>query len=270
MARLKNKLAQHALAPASQKDFSLGTERDILTRLPLARIEPDPNQPRRDLGDLDGLAASIREIGVVQPIIVSVVPDAAEERYRVLAGERRYHASVAAGKTHIPAIVRTVEDHLRLQLQIIENLHRKDLSPFEEARAYQALMDQFRETQEEVAKRVGKSQESVSETLRLLTLSEEIQTTYREANEDAGGKITRSLLVEIARRPEEEQETLWDQARRGMLTVQKARSLRRRSPTARHVIRLDGVTVTIEFETPPDSPEDIRTALQNALQSLTS
>jgi ParB/RepB/Spo0J family partition protein len=273
MARLSDKLAQHAQKPAAPSGLQLVSERTVLTELLLTQIEPDPEQPRKDLGDLTELAASIRQMGVVQPIIVTV---AGFDRYRVLAGERRFQAARLAGLLKVPAIVRTVEEQERLQLQIIENLHRKDLTPFEEALAYRALSDQFRLTQEDIAKRLGRSQESVNETIRLLALPEIVQTQYLDANRVTGGKITRSLLLEIVRRPEREQLALWDMARRGELTVKKARSVRTRvgkgtvAPAAaqmffRYPIHLEGVTITVEFEAARATIADVVVALEAAL-----
>lgn len=273
MARLSDKLAQHAIKPVAPNSLELVSERSVLTELLLTQIEPDPEQPRKDLGDLSELAASIRQMGVVQPIIVTV---AGFDRYRVLAGERRFQAAKLAGLLKVPAIVRTVEEQERLQLQIIENLHRKDLTPFEEARAYRTLYDQFRLKQEDIAKQLGRSQESVNETMRLLDLPQTIQEEYREANQATGGKITRSLLLEIARRPVGEQTVLWDQARRGELTVKKARAVRSTAqrgklapPTPemffRYPIHLDGVKVTVEFEKARGTITDVVEALEAAL-----
>lgn len=272
MARLSEKLALHAQKPAAPAGLDLTTRRDVLTELRLDQIEPDPEQPRKDLGDLSELSASIRELGVVQPIIVSVV---GEDRYRILAGERRFSASRLAGLEKIPAIVRTVEEHDRLQLQIIENLHRKDLTPFEEARAYQALADQFGLTQDAIAKRLGRSQESVSETLRLLSLPSEVRNSFEEANQESQGRISKSLLLEIARRPETEQAVLWEQARKGDLTVKKVRAARKvageeaptaRTMTFRYPIQLEGVTVTVHFESRVKASQgDIIAALELAL-----
>ena len=160
----------------------------------MTQIEPDPDQPRRNLGDLSELAASIQELGVVQPIIVSVI---AYERYRILAGERRYSAAKLAGLIRIPAIVRSVSEHRRLELQLVENLHRKDLDPFEEASSYQRLLDEFNLSHDELGRRLGKSQVSITESLRLLELPEAIRA---EANQGGGEgrKVSKSLLLEIA------------------------------------------------------------------------
>ena len=286
MARLSDKLARHAASEQGSategkmlpdgnetKDIGLNAPRDVLTELSLARIETDPDQPRKDLGDLSGLAASIREHGVIQPIIVTV---AGYDRYRLLAGERRFSAAKLAGLTTVPVIVRSVEEQERLQLQIIENLHRKDLTPFEEAHAYESLLTQFSLKQEDIARRLGRSQETVSETLRLLDLPTEIQRDYTDANQATGGRITRSLLLEIARRPVGEQPTLWKQAREGELTVKKARAYRTsdkqmpqtvRAERYRYPIHLEGATVTVEFAKFRASGEEIVAALEAALAS---
>ena len=275
MARLSDKLAQHAQKPAAIPGLDLTTRRDVLTELRLEQVQPDPAQPRKDLGDLTELAASIRELGVVQPIIVSV---AGMDRYLILAGERRFSASKLAGREKIPAIVRTVEEHERLQLQIIENLHRKDLTPFEEAQAYQALAEQFSLTQEAIAKRLGRSQESVSETLRLLSLPSEVRNSFDEVNQESKGRITKSLLLEIVRRPEAEQSALWERARRGDLTVKKIREVRKsavgkgisttRAMTFRYPIHLEKVTVTVHFEDRAKADiMDVIEALQAALNA---
>lgn len=277
MAGLKDKLAQHAKQPSSPVGLNLSTKRDILTEIPLGQIEPDPDQPRKDLGDLSELSASIKEVGVVQPIIVSVIDGV--EKYRILAGERRFSAARVAGLSRIPAIVRGVEEHERLGLQIIENLHRKDLTPFEEAKAYEVLSTQFGLRQEEIARKLGCSQESVSEALRLLTLPQGIQESFEEANRESGGRISRSLLLELARQPEGEQGVLWEQARRGELTVGKVRAARKSTRKSsspmpsisgasfRYPIHLDGVTVTLEFSRAAATFEDIVEALELALQS---
>ena len=227
-----------------------GGARPILTELPLTQITPDPNQPRRDLGDLSGLTDSITEMGVVQPIIVTVT---GYEAYRIVAGERRYTAARAAGLTTIPAIVRSVEEQERLALQLIENLHRKDLNPFEEAHSYQRLMDEFNFTQKDIAKRLGKTQGSVSEVVRLLDLPPIIQNEYGQSFTESGGRITKSLLLEIARVPAKEQTPLWEAAKRGELTVKQVRAekqtsgLPKKSPAASSAFKRnqsDGVSLS--------------------------
>lgn len=133
-------------------------------------ILPNPRQPRRtfDTADLEGLAASIREHGVLQPLIVTPEPNS--DRYRLIAGERRLQAARLAGLGAVPVIVRSVSDQGRLVLALIENLQRTDLNPLEAAEGYRQLTEDFNLSHEEVAARVGKARTAVSNTLRLLKL----------------------------------------------------------------------------------------------------
>jgi len=147
------------------------------------RIVPNPYQPRRTFRDaaLDELAASIREHGIIQPLIVARDGD----RYRLVAGERRLRAAKKAGLKDVPVIVREkVVGDAGLALALIENIQREDLNPIEEALAYEQLHDEFELTQEEIAKRVGRERSTVANTLRLLRLPEEIQGMV------AGGDLT--------------------------------------------------------------------------------
>ena len=219
MARLEDKIAAHAqrrVIPLSTPEEVV--TRDTLTELPLHQIETDPDQPRKDVGDLTELKASIQSVGIAQPIVVRII---GYDRYQIVMGERRYTAAKELGLARVPAIVRaSSEERTRLEVQIVENLHRKDLNPLEEAASYKRLMVLSEWTQEELGKRLGRSQNSVSETLRLLQLSPTIQQEYRTSD-----TVSKSLLLEIAKQPSEKaQITLWEQARRGELTVQKARA----------------------------------------------
>ncbi len=137
--------------------------------LPIDVIAPNPFQPRREFQphELEELAASIREKGVMQPIIVRPKADG---QYELVAGERRLRASKLAGLGQIPAIIRDISDRDSMEMALIENIQRADLNPVEEARAYQQLMLQFQLTQEEMAAKVGKDRSSVANTLRLLKL----------------------------------------------------------------------------------------------------
>ncbi len=133
-------------------------------------IEPNPYQPRKEMDEdaLQELAESIAEKGVLQPLVVT--PHDIEDKYILIAGERRLRASKLAGLTDVPAIVREVETQDRLELALIENIQRENLNPIEEALAYQQLVKEFTLTQEEVAKRVGKERSTVANTMRLLQL----------------------------------------------------------------------------------------------------
>lgn len=138
--------------------------------VPIASLKPNPNQPRRgsDPEGLNQLAASIRENGVIQPLIVSETP----QGYQIIAGERRWQAAKLAGKTVVPVIIREASPRDGLILALVENLQREDLNPLEAAGAYQELVERFGLSQEEVAQRVGKSRPAVANSLRLLRLPE--------------------------------------------------------------------------------------------------
>jgi ParB family chromosome partitioning protein len=141
--------------------------------IPLARVRENPRQPRLRIDEsaLEGLAASIREHGVLQPILVTETIDG----YQLVAGERRVRASRLAGLERIPAIVRQLADRQQLELALVENLQREDLDPMEAARAYRQLMDEFSFTQDDLAIRVGRARSTVANTLRLLDLHPAVQ-----------------------------------------------------------------------------------------------
>jgi len=141
--------------------------------IPISQIRPNPWQPRRRFDDaqLEELAASIRQQGVLAPILVRPSKDG----FELIAGERRWRAAQKAGIAEIPAVVREVDDRTALELAIVENLQREDLTPIESARAYQRLVQEFGLTHQEIAERVGISRAQVSNTLRLLQLPEEVQ-----------------------------------------------------------------------------------------------
>lgn len=148
-------------------------ERDTAQEVEISRVRPNPKQPRRifDEEKLDELAASIREHGVVQPILVRPV----ESGYELVAGERRWRAAQRVGLEKIPAIVREFTPEQVMEIALIENLQREDLNPLEEAEAYRTLIEEFKLTQEELARRLGRSRPQISNTLRLLNLPPEVQ-----------------------------------------------------------------------------------------------
>lgn len=151
-----------------------------LTRIELSDIVPNRAQPRTEFDEdaLDELTHSIREFGVFQPVVVREIepaPKAGEPRYELIMGERRFRASGRAGLTDIPAIVRSTADEHMLRDALLENLHRAQLNPLEEASAYQQLLSDFGITQEQLATRIGRSRPQVSNTIRLLKLPETVQ-----------------------------------------------------------------------------------------------
>lgn len=152
------------------------------SEIAIDRIVPNPKQPRRTFveADLEELTESIKTKGVIQPILVR--PDPSQpEMFEIIAGERRWRAARRAGLSMVPAVVREMDDREMLEIAIIENVQRADLNAVEEAEAYKALIDRFGRTQESVAQQVGKSREHVSNTLRLLSLPEDVREHVREA-----------------------------------------------------------------------------------------
>ena len=141
--------------------------------IPIVRIRPNPRQPRQRIGqaELETLAASIVEHGVLQPILVIETIDG----YQLVAGERRLRASQLAGLERIPAIIRQLADRDQLELALVENLQREDLGPLEEAHAFRSLVDDFGMSQEDIAARVGRARSTVANTLRLLDLDQGVQ-----------------------------------------------------------------------------------------------
>jgi ParB family chromosome partitioning protein len=141
--------------------------------IPIARVSPNPHQPRQAISEesLVELVASIREHGVIQPLVVTQIGD----DYQLIAGERRWRAAQLAGLTTMPAVIKETTPQEMLELALVENLQRADLSPLEEAGAYRQLMDEFGLTQEEVAERVGKSRAAVANTVRLLRLPDDVK-----------------------------------------------------------------------------------------------
>jgi ParB family transcriptional regulator, chromosome partitioning protein len=236
--------------------------RTVLTAVPLAAVQPNPEQPRRhfDAESLAELAASIASRGLLQPIIVK--RDGAG--FLLMAGERRYRAAKLAGLTMLPALVREDDP---IEVAIIENLQREDLSPLEEAEGLGALIDRYGYTHEALAELIGKSRPYVSNTLALRRLPEAIKSEYHESPE-----VSREILLSVARAESaEKQDSLWRLAKLRHLSVQRFRSEKAGKPGAENEIAdvqrlarrlgrklraLDGATL----------PEDQRIQLRRILQ----
>lgn len=174
--------------------------------IPIAQIEPDPNQPRSSMGDLDELMRSIEDKGVLEPILVRAIEGRAgrpASRYRIISGERRFQAAKAVGKDDIPAIVMDVEEDEALEIALIENLQRKDLTPFEEAEGYRALGEIHGYTQEQIASAVSKARSSVTESLQLLKMSQRVRGAA-----DALGVHSKSLLLGVQKAAESDSERI--------------------------------------------------------------
>jgi ParB family chromosome partitioning protein len=171
-----------ALIPAVEDDAA-GAVQGVL-EVPLTSIIPNPHQPRSPIRDQDlvELAASIEEHGIIQPLVVTRAPDG----YHLIAGERRWRAARLAGLPTVPAVVKEVAPSEMLELALVENLQRADLNPLEEAVAYRQLVEEFGHTQEQVARRVGKSRVAVSNTLRLLKAARPVQEALLEGKISEG------------------------------------------------------------------------------------
>lgn len=211
-------------------DLTTDDHAAVLRQISVSQIEPNAHQPRSHFGEeaLASLTASVRELGVLQPILVRPLGDA---RFQLIAGERRWRAAKRAGLQIIPALVRTVEDVGILEQALVENLHREDLNPLEEAAAYQQLIEDFGLTHDDVARRVGKSRSGISNTLRLFQLPPGIQKSVADGRLSAGH--ARALLATPDR---SFQETLAQRAVEEDLTVRQVEA-----------------AVRDRFELPPDS-----------------
>lgn len=161
----------------------------------VSALSSNQDQPRTNLGDLDDLVASISAHGVLEPLLVRRRTES--PGYELISGERRFHAAVAAGLTEVPCIELTVEDAEALEIALIENLQRQDLSAFEEADGFRTLIEKYAYTHEQVATAVGRSRVTVTEALKLLTIPDDIRALCRHADITAKG-----ILLEIARLPD--------------------------------------------------------------------
>ncbi len=159
--------------------------------LPVTDIETNPDQPRRTVGDLSDLKASIESKGILEPILVRPT---AEGRFQIISGERRFRAAIEAGLTEVPAIEFDVPENEVLEIALIENLHRKDLTAFEEAEGFQSLIDRHGYTHQHVAETLGKSRVAITESLSLLRIPEDLRDECRRADIHS-----KSLLLDLAR-----------------------------------------------------------------------
>ncbi len=201
----------------------LATQRPVpIGRLiTLDQLDPNPEQPRVEIGDLNDLIASIKEKGVLEPLLVK--PSRVNGRWMIIAGERRWRASKAAGLREVPCIEMDVDDKAVAEIALIENMQRKDLTAWEEADGLAALCERFGYTHEDVARKVGKSRSTVTEAMSIATLPEVIREKCRRA--DISGK---SLLLQVVRQPDiEAMHNILDEITTLGLNRDGARSARR-------------------------------------------
>ncbi|MEM6453831.1 MAG: ParB/RepB/Spo0J family partition protein [Acidobacteriota bacterium] len=202
--------------------------------VPTSSVEPDPDQPRHGMGDLSDLTQSIRDKGILEPILVRPMPEDGDSvrqgQLRIISGERRYRAALEAGLSELPVIVMDVSDDEALEIALIENLQRKDLTPFEEGDGYRSLAERFGYTHEQIAKAVGKSRTVITESLQLLTMPAPVRQAAQ-----ALGIHSKSLLLEVlkAEQPDEMIRLLEEVSRRGLNRDDLRRKQRAQQPAGK-------------------------------------
>lgn len=242
-----------ALIPELEED-DLSPQAEVAIEL----IEPNPYQPRREFSDekLAELADSIKTHGIIQPLLVREL----QGKYQLIAGERRLRAAKLVGLPTVPIVIREISEQSMMEIALVENLQREDLNPIEEAIAYQRLMDEFHVTQDEVAKKVGKSRPAVANTLRLLNLPREVQ------DELANGTLTmghaRALL---GLRTSEEQKQAWKQIQEQELSVRATEELIHQLNDAPIVSRETKKVITKKNSIKDPNVTDIEDQLQQVL-----
>ncbi len=237
--------------------------------IPVEQLQPNVDQPRKDPGDLRGLTESVREKGVLEPLLVRYLPEFG--KYMIISGERRYHAARAAGLREIPCIEKDADEAESLELALVENLQRKDLTPFEEANGVQALVDRFGLTHEDIAKKIGKARSSVTEVLSLRSIPDDIKALSIEK-----GVLSKSQLLQVARQGNAAR--MKDVVRRfalGILNREQAREERRadkkpRSSIFRFVPPGKEFKLTLQFRKNSIQREDVMEALRRILAALES
>jgi ParB family chromosome partitioning protein len=241
--------------------------------IPIDKVRPNPDQPRKALGDLRELTDSIREKGVLEPLLVRFVPR--DDAYYIISGERRYHASRSAGLRELPCIEKIADDAETLELALIENLQRKDLTPFEEADGLQRLADHFDYTHDDIAKKIGRARSSVTETLSLRAIPDPIRKVCLEK-----GIVSKSLLLQVARQPHEKKmREMVQRIAQGGLTRDEARRARQAEnvPERRPEPFLfdfrpadDSYRLRVQFRKSHISREELMAALRTVLAELES
>lgn len=233
--------------------------------IPIDKLEPNPLQPRVEIGDLTELVLSIREKGVLEPLLVR--PSDVGGRFMIISGERRYRASLEVGLSELPCIEMDVDDRAVAEISLIENLQRKDLTAFEEADGLVALSKRFGYTHEEISRKLGKARTSVTETISIANIPAEIRELCRRA--DISSK---SMLLQVVRQPtDEEMRELVLKIGATGLTRDQAREIRQGKPRriSNYTYECQGPdnawSLRISFSKPEVAGEEIQEALRHAL-----
>ena len=233
----------------------------------IEQVDPNPDQPRHVMGDLSELMASIAEKGIIEPLIVRQQ----RGRFQIIAGERRYQAAVQVGISEVPVIIRDVDDGEVIELALIENIQRKELTPFEEAEALHSLADRFSYTHEQLARRLGKSRTSITESLTLDSMPEEVKRLCRLA--DISSK---SILLQIARQPDlPKMILLAEQIAKTGMTRADARKITAKPRASavkpfsyKYKARSEAFSVRLNFKRANVSKDEVIEALEEILSSL--
>lgn len=236
--------------------------------IPIDKLAPNPNQPRVEIGDLTDLIASVKDKGVLEPLLVR--PSDVGGRFMIISGERRYRASLEAGLTELPCIEMDVDDRAVAEISLIENLQRKDLNPFEEADGLQALAERFGYKHEEIARKIGKSRTSITEALSIAAIPSEIRDICRRAD-----ILSKSMLLQVVRQPSvDEMLGFVEKVRESGLTrdqarkVGKGKSSRAQSYVFKYKGKGQSFSLTIRFRKSQVAREEIESAMAEALGHL--
>lgn len=234
----------------------------------LDKLEPNPEQPRTDFGELEELTSSIREKGVLEPLLVR--PSDVGGRFMIISGERRYRASIEAGLKEVPCIEMDVDDRAVAEIALIENLQRKDLTAFEEADGLKLLVDRFGYTHDEIAKRIGKGRTSITESLSIAGIPEDVREQCRHAD-----ITSKSMLLQVVRQPsDDDMRSFVEDVRSRGLNREEARKLRSSGKekaegfSYRFAGPNHGWALTIKFRKSKVSKAELKDALNTTLSSL--
>ncbi len=240
--------------------------------LPIEQMDPNPHQPRQVMGDLSELMASISEKGIIEPIIVR----RRAHRYQIIAGERRYQAAVQLGMSEVPVVIRDVDDAEVIEIALVENLQRKDLTAFEEAEALHQLSEQSSLTHEQLAKRLGKSRTAITEALTLNQMPEDVKNLCRLADIHSKSLLLQIVrqsdpqkmvaLIEKVSRGESAGATVTRQALRDAAPTKKAG--RPKAYTFQYRAPTKAFSLKLNFKKSQVEKSEIISALENIIESL--
>ncbi len=235
--------------------------------IPIDKLAPNPAQPRIEIGDLTELILSIKEKGVLEPLLVR--PSDVGGRFMIISGERRYRASLEAGLTEVPCIEMDVDDRAVAEISLIENLQRKDLTPFEEADGLVALAQRFGYKHEDIAKKLGKARTSVTESMSIANIPLDVRDLCKRA-----AITSKSMLLQVARQPtDEEMREFVYKISAGSLTRDQAREIRQGRPqfksySYQYEDPNNEWTLTLKFRRPEATADELKDALRDALAAV--